>query len=92
MMIHIGFVAIAGLVLFVAGFIFAFYLISKDQSIVRIKPDEQIVKKPSDGLVLVAMTPDALRGSVVQRESPDSATDVQARDIYRRFQVTQNKT
>ena len=62
--------------LFPVGFIFGYglatYFIAKDADLFRLDPDELIVKKPQDGLVLVAVPPNVMRKLLTHPEGFDS--------------------
>lgn len=50
----------------VVGFFLGVVFVSMDKDIHRMKSDEVIVKKPDDGLILVAVTPDVARRLVMR--------------------------
>jgi hypothetical protein len=78
---------------FVVGLIFgatlAVVIISKDRSLVRVSDDEVIVKRPKDGLTLVAAHPDILRRLVMQKD--DGSDIVEARSIYKKVKIENPK-
>jgi hypothetical protein len=57
---------------FVIGYALATYLIAKDKDLFRLAEDEIIVKKPVDGLVLVAVPPHVMRRLITHPEGFDS--------------------
>lgn len=69
-------VGFCGLVL---GYLLAAYFIARDPEVVRLNPDEVIVKRPADGLILVAVTQQVARRIVLQNNPKKSA--LEARDL-----------
>lgn len=65
---------------FLLGYALCAYVVSQDESLIRLQPDERIIKKPDDGLVLVAVTPDMMRKFVAQREFDAN----EARNLYQK--------
>lgn len=65
---------------FLLGYALCAYVVSQDENLVRLQADERIIKKPDDGLVLVAVTPDMMRKFVAQREFDAS----EARNLYQK--------
>lgn len=68
----------------VFGYALSSYLIAKDPSVIHILDDEVVVKKPANGLVLVAAPPDVVRKLVVQKDIVEEKSSVEARELYRR--------
>lgn len=72
---------------FAVGYAACAYMVSTDEDVVRLKADERVIKKPDDGLVLIAVTPDMMRKFVAQREFDAS----EARSLYQKgVDSTQN--
>ena len=75
-----------GLLLFglAVGYILATYVIARDPNLVKLEKDEMIVKRPSENLVLAAVTPEILRRIVTTNGRDPSGTVDEARNIYRK--------
>ncbi len=67
---------------FVLGVLITLYVVARDEKLVRIESDEIIVKKPGEGLVLVALTQEMARRVIMKKENTASQTE--ARDLYLR--------
>lgn len=73
--------ALVGAVLcFAAGYFFSAFMIARDPEVVRMGSDEMIVKKPTDGLVLIAVTQQVAR-RIVLSTGADEKSILQARDL-----------
>lgn len=57
------------------------FIIARDSDLVRLLPDEVVMKKPSDGLILVAVTAEIARKLIMRKPSEDSTQE--ARKLYR---------
>jgi hypothetical protein len=69
-----------GLLGFGLGYFVSAFLIARDPDVVRLNQDEVIVKKPDNGLVLIAVTQQVARRIVLQG-SPVEKSVVEARDL-----------
>lgn len=63
------------------GYGLAVYLIAKDPELHRLGADEAVIKKPKDGLILVACPPDVARRIIA---NPEGFEGNEARGMYQR--------
>lgn len=56
------------------------FVMARDEFLVRIEPDQMIVKKPAEGLILVALTKEMARRVIMKKENSSGHTE--ARDLY----------
>lgn len=67
----------------VVGAVIALLVVMRDPDLVRLKDDEMIVKRPQDGLVLVALSQEMARRVVLQASTPPKeGNDGEARSLY----------
>lgn len=57
-----------GIFAFLIGYALAAYLIARDADLVRLSEDEIVVKRPAQGMVLVAVPPHVMRKLVTNPE------------------------
>lgn len=67
-------------VLMAASVVVTLIVVAKDDSLIRIRPDEILVKKPEEGLILVALTKEMARRVIMKKEN--SSGQIEARDLY----------
>ena len=67
---------------FVVGYAACGYLIANDESVIKVADDEMIVKRPADGLILVAVSPTVARRIVMQSDKEFRKNSQEARDLY----------
>ena len=72
-------IALVAVVFFIAGYMVSAFLIARDPEVARLGRDEVIVKKPEDGLVLIAVTQQVARRIVLSSGSEKSV--LEARDL-----------
>lgn len=65
----------------VAGYLLCGLLVARDRSVVKLADDEIIVKKPAEGLILMAVTTDLARRIISRRDAEETVRE--ARQIYR---------
>ena len=73
---------IAAPILVISGYFLALRAIAKDTTWVRLKEDEVIIKKPKEGLVLIAVPP-SLMGKL-EIEGGNTYDPYEARRLYRK--------
>lgn len=66
---------------FLLGYIAAVIIFAKDKDLIKLKANEVIVKKPGEGLVLVAVPPDVMRKLIME---PVESNGTEARTLYPR--------
>lgn len=81
-MISLLWLGVSSALSFVFGYFVSAYLIAKDKDVVRLHSDEIIVKKPAEGLVLVAVTQQVARRIVLERSGLDKKISLEARDMF----------
>lgn len=70
--------ALVGVVAFLVGYFVASYLIARDPEVVRLEHDEVIVKRPPEGLILVAVTQQVARRIVLQNGKQRAAQEARS--------------
>ena len=63
---------------FTLGYFLSTMLIAKDPDLVKLDPDMIVVKRPADGLVLVAVTPEIMRRLIM---NPEEYPSTEARSL-----------
>lgn len=74
-------VILVALLFFGLGYGFAVYLLARDPDVIRLNDDEAIVKKPKDGLIMIACPPDVARRIIT---NPDGFDSNEARAMYQK--------
>ena len=66
------------------GFLLALFAVARDPSVVRVSDDAAVVKKPGNGLVLVAVPIETARRLIMKKTDTQSSPEVrEARQMYR---------
>lgn len=72
------------------GYFFALYKSAKNENLYLLRADEVVVKKPADGLILIAVTPDVMRKMIVSKPDDVMMQQVEARNLYSRTKLIES--
>ena len=72
---------LAAIIGFGIGYLVSAFMIARDPEVVRLNHDEVIVKRPDQGLVLIAVTQQVARRIVLQGRSGSEKSVLEARDL-----------